>query len=990
MAFRTLLLREPDSFEQTLLWAQDMASLASATLRHFENLGARNAKLIWHTALSDPNDWQSMPAAALADSELILIRQARKNGDYAEKITAEVLHVAILLTGQQHLWACLCVELDAHASDPRQQKQWQESISKLALRSQSVLQTERLRVDVDRLARAERLQRSLFAISDLANSDKETHEVLHDVHQIVGRLMYAENFYIVRYDRSDQTLRFIYFADIKDRNAPIADQRINISDMPNSLTLAMLRHAKPIHGPSAEVIKILNVKLDAALGPASIDWLGVPMLDHGNVVGGVVVQSYDTEHRYTDEDQALLAYVAQHILTALERRGVQEELEKRVDERTQELQQEVAVRQRGERLQRALFRIAEVSQRSINMEGFYASVHKIVGELLHAKNFYIALLSDDKKQLVFPYTADERDIVRSQREIGRGLTEYVIRTAKPALLNRHDIDELELQGEVTVTGTKSVSWMGVPLFLSGAAKGVIALQSYTEDYHYAELDKELVSFVAVHIASALERRLTDETLHKAYAELERRVSERTHELAQANNELRDQILVRERVELKLKHETMHDALTGLPNRSHLLGRLGRALGRYHNDASHLFAVLFLDLDRFKIVNDSVGHLVGDELLREAAKRISSCVRDPDLVARLGGDEFAVVLENIMDQDDVTVVADRIIRTLSAPMRIAGKELFTSASIGIAIVDALYRNPEELLRDADVAMYRAKAKGRKRYALFDEGLHEVALKTMDLENDLRRAIQRHEFLPYYQPIAQLIDGKVIGFEALMRWQHPERGLLAPGDFLAVAEETGNLEAMDWQIYEQVCIDLSALVVTGAYVTLNVSPVHLRDKTFAERFLALMERHQVKPQGLRLEVTEGALLEDPEQVASCLLMLKQLGVHTVLDDFGTGYSSLSYLHRFPLSGLKVDRSFVNALREGEVGGSTAIVRAIRLMADSLGLDVIAEGIETEDQRQQLRLLGLTLGQGYLFARPASLNDVCEKHIFGNTLTHLSTMP
>lgn len=329
-----------------------------------------------------------------------------------------------------------------------------------------------------------------------------------------------------------------------------------------------------------------------------------------------------------------------------------------------------------------------------------------------------------------------------------------------------------------------------------------------------------------------------------------------------------------------------------------------------------------------------------------------------------------------------MVADRIIRTLGMPMRIAGKELFTTASIGIAIVDARYRNPEELLRDADVAMYRAKASGRKRHALFDEGLHEIALKTLDLENDLRRALHRHEFQPFYQPIAQLIDGKVIGFEALMRWNHPERGVLVPEEFLGVAEETGNLEAMDWQIYEQVCIDLGALVVAGAYVTLNVSPVHLRDKTFAERFLALMDRHNVKPHNLRLEVTEGALLEDPEQVSSCLLVLKKLGVNTLLDDFGTGYSSLSYLHRFPLMGLKIDRSFVSALREGEAGGSTAIVRAIRLMADSLGLDVIAEGIESEDQRQQLRLLGLTLGQGYLFARPASLSDVCERHVYGKS--------
>lgn len=978
MAFRTHILQEPQSFDQVLLWAQDMHALAEAVLQQFKKLGAKNPKLFWHTALSEPNDWKYAPASSLTDVQTTLINRARQQGSYAENVSVDLVKTAILLTGQQHLWACLYVEIDPLLSDPRRQPEWRETLTKISLRCQSLLQTERLRVDVERLARAERLQRALFAISDLANSDKDTQEVLHDLHQIIGRLMYAENFFIVRYDNNQETLQFIYFADTHDTDQPAINEKTPIADIPNSLTVAMLRHGKPIRGPSHEIRKALDLSRHHSLGPDSVDWLGVPMLDRNQVVGGVVVQSYEAQHRYNNEDQTLLAYVAQHILTALERREAQEELERRVNERTLALQQEVAVRQRGERLQRALFRIAEVSQSGGSMDTFYNSVHKIVGELLHAKNFYIALVSDDNKHLEFPYTADEYDAIRETRALSRGLTEYVIRTGRPALLTRPEIDALEQQGEVTVTGTKSVSWMGAPLFLSGNVKGVIALQSYSEDYHYAELDKELISFVAVHIANALERRLTDENLRKAYADLEHRVSERTHELAHANSELRDQMLVRERMEQKLKHETLHDALTGLPNRNHLLGRLGRALGRYHNDASHLFAVLFLDLDRFKIVNDSVGHLVGDELLKEAAKRISTCIREPDLVSRLGGDEFAVVLESIQSQEDVTVVADRIIRSLSFPMRIAGKELFTSASIGIAIVDARYRNPEELLRDADVAMYRAKASGRKKYSLFDEGLHENALKTLDLENDLRRAIQRHEFFPYYQPITQLIDGKVIGYEALMRWQHPQRGLLTPGDFLEVAEETGNLEAMDWHIYEQVCIDAKTLIATGAYVTVNVSPVHLRDKVFAGRFLGLMERHQVEPQSFVFEVTEGALLEDPEQVADCLHTLKKLGVRTVLDDFGTGYSSLSYLHRFPLSGIKIDRSFVNALQEGEAGGSTAIVRAIRLMADSLGLDVIAEGIETEQQRQQLRSLGLSLGQGYLFAKPTDLNTIREKYL------------
>jgi diguanylate cyclase (GGDEF)-like protein len=977
MPNRSLILDEPNSFDDVLLWAPDMPTLASAAARHFERLGASNANLIWSIAELDLELAQYKSCSALTEQQAQLFEQVQLHGDYTEKNLGGLNHATTLLTAKDNLHAWLYIEYPVAKSDPRQKREWQIVQNKLALRCSSLLQKERLRLNVDRLANAERLQRALFAISDLSNSDKETHDVLHEIHQIVSSLMYAKNFFIVRYNKNDESMRFIYFADSKDLINPDVNEITYARDIPNSLTMAMLRLGKPVHGPSYEIVDVLNVIRDDSLGPDSVDWLGVPMMDHAEVAGGIVVQSYDEAYSYSDEDQAILAYVAQHILTALQRRDAQEDLEKRVSERTLELQQEIEVRQRSERLQQALFRIAEVSQNSESTDLFYASVHGIIAELLHAKNFYIAFLIDDGKHLEFPYYVDERDNAHANRPLGRGLTEYIIRTAQASCFKRSDIDILESQGEITVIGEKSVSWLGVPLFIAGKVIGVIALQSYSDDYFYKESDKELVSFVAIHIANALERRLANENLRNAYIELEQRVIERTHELAHTNIELREQIIVRERIEHTLKHETLHDALTGLPNRTQLLERLRRALGQFHQDPRKLFAVLFLDLDRFKIVNDSVGHLVGDQLLIQVAKCIGNCIRKPDLIARLGGDEFAIVLENIKDQEYVAQVADRIIRSFHAPMRIAGKELFTSASIGIAIVEARYSKPEDLLRDADVAMYRAKASGRNRYDIFDEGLHETAFKALELENDLRRALSRNEFIPHYQPIAQLHDGKIIGFEALIRWMHPVRGILQPSEFLNVAAETGNLEAMDWQIYEQVCHDLRVLSAHGTYVSLNVSPMHLRDKTFAERFLAMLDRHQVKPTQIRLEITEGALLEDPEQVHACLLTLKRLGIHTLLDDFGTGYSSLSYLHRFPLSGIKIDRSFVSALLEGQQGGSAAIIRAICLMADSLSLQVIAEGIETNKQCQQLRLLGLTLGQGYFFAVPANLRDVSSRH-------------
>ncbi|MBW8312452.1 MAG: EAL domain-containing protein [Rhizobium sp.] len=838
-------------------------------------------------------------------------------------------------------------------------------------------EVERLRVDVERLGRAEKLQRALFAISDLASSGEDTATVMKGLHEIVGRLMYAENFYIVRYSPERDRMRFIYFADSQDPVKPDPDEELPASEMGNSLTLALIRLGRPVLGPSTEVRRELGVTRDESLGPDSEDWLGVPMVDEGVVRGAVVVQSYDPQSRYSEDDRALLSYVAQHILTALARRDAKAELERRVDERTRELRQQVIERERSEKLQAALFRIAEQAGRSESIEVFYAEVHGIVSDLLDARNFFIALLTPDAEELDFPYSVDERDQARPRRRLAKGLTEFVLATGEPLLADRDGIHNLVAEGKVQSFGTPSVCWLGVPLQIEARVAGVIAVQSYTPDYLYTKRDQELLSFVSFHIAQALERRQAHESLREAYAELEQRVAARTSELADANRELLDQISVRERMEHKLKHEAMHDTLTGLPNRSHLLGRMGMALSRYRYDPSQLFAVLFLDLDRFKVVNDSVGHLVGDELLKEAARRIGRCVRDPDMVARLGGDEFAIVLDFIHTAEDAVAVAERVIDSLAEPMRIAGKELYTSASIGIALVDGRYRSPEELLRDADVAMYRAKATGRQRYALFDEHLHEAALKLLELEGDLRRALQRQEFVPHYQPILTLADGHLVGFEALMRWHHPVRGLCAPGEFMGTAEETGALEQMDWQIYDRVCSDIARLAAGRAYTTLNVSPRHLRAPDFDQRLLELMGRHGVKPANLRLEVTEGALLEQPEVVQACLARLRESGVLTLLDDFGTGYSSLSYLHRFPLHGLKIDRSFVAELRSGESGGSTAIVRAIRLLADSLGLEVIAEGIEAEEQRYQLRLLGLSLGQGYLFSKPASADDILERY-------------
>ena len=348
----------------------------------------------------------------------------------------------------------------------------------------------------------------------------------------------------------------------------------------------------------------------------------------------------------------------------------------------------------------------------------------------------------------------------------------------------------------------------------------------------------------------------------------------------------------------------------------------------------------------------------------------------DVVARLGGDEFAILSENIADTSAAETVASRVLEVLGQPMWIAGRELFPSASIGIALWQPRYRRGEDMLRDADAAMYRAKARGRDRSALFDEAMRAEALRLLDLEADLRRAILNDAFEPYFQPIVQLADGAVQGHEALLRWNHEQRGALRPADFIGVGEDSGLIEQVDWLMYRRVFLWMRDH--REGYVSINVSPRHFRSDDFAERLLRMLADAEADPKRLRIEITEVALLDDAPRALRMLNILRRQGVHALLDDFGTGFSALSYLHRFPINALKIDQSFVAGL-EGETSAeSLALVRAILALASTLGIDTIGEGIETAGQRDILLELGCQCGQGYFYGRPqpAALLGVAEE--------------
>ena len=846
-----------------------------------------------------------------------------------------------------------------------------EALAVLAPLARAVCDRHRLQRSLDQSSASGQLQSALFTIADMASSDMDLGDMLRELHAIVGRFMYAENFYIALYDEGSDLLRFIYMVDTVDPLLRDADELIPMPEMERGLTWYLVRDRKPLRGSMPEIRTQISGPM-RDIGLDSYDWLGVPILVGDQVRGVLVVQSYVERARYTPADQALLGYVGSHILTAVDRKLAQEQLERRVDERTHALQLEVQERQRAVRVQEALFRIAELSHTATNLEQFYRAVHGIVGEFLDARNFYIATLSDDGQQLDFPYFVDQFSARVESRRKGNGLSEHVIAEGRPLLLDASDatamaeLAHLLAGGDGQWNGPRFDYWLGVPLLLADRAVGVLAVQSYTPGAGYTARDRELLTFISYQIANGLERQRAAAALKHAYADLEQRVEARTRELS-------EQIRVRERIEQALKQQVLHDPLTGLPNRAYLRDQIVRALAQRDRDPGHGFAVLFMDLDRFKVINDSVGHLVGDMLLKEVALRFSHCVRGgSDMVARLGGDEFAILME-VVNPEAPLRMAQRVIEALREPVRVDGKELFTGVSVGIALGSAHYTTPEDLLRDADIAMYRAKAGGRHRFEVFDETLHRQALQLLETEGDLRRGARRGEFLPYFQPIVRLVDGAVAGYEALMRWRHPQRGMLAPGAFLPVAEAIGIMEALDWQVFEAALRAIPRLLGPGQYVNLNLSPRHFRAADLDARFLACIDAHGVDPAQVRIEITEGALLENAEQIGAVFDRLNARGVQVALDDFGTGYSSLSYLHRFNMHTLKVDRSFVGDLDPGEERNSTAVVRAILALSRAQGMEVVAEGIETEEQRAALIALGCELGQGYLFARPESLETI-----------------
>jgi diguanylate cyclase (GGDEF)-like protein/PAS domain S-box-containing protein len=430
------------------------------------------------------------------------------------------------------------------------------------------------------------------------------------------------------------------------------------------------------------------------------------------------------------------------------------------------------------------------------------------------------------------------------------------------------------------------------------------------------------------------------------------------------------ITERKRAEEQMLHDAFHDSLTGLANRTLFMDHLHLTIERGKRRVDATFAVLFLDFDRFKVINDSLGHAEGDKLLMQIARRLETSLRPGDLVARLGGDEFTILLPELDDESDALRITERIQENLKGAFALAGREIFTSASIGIALSTAGHTQAEDMLRDADIAMYRAKAKGKAQFQVFDQEMHKDALAQMQLETEMRHALERGEFLLHYQPIINLETNNLMGFEALVRWKHPERGMVPPMEFIPAAEETGLILSLGKWILNESCRQMRQWQIgnpaaESLTVSVNLSSKQFQQPDLAEQVAAALDAAGLNPCCLKLEITESHIMENTESAIAMMNRLRNLGTEISLDDFGTGYSSLSYLHRFPVDYLKIDRSFVNRMAENKENAE--IVNTIIKLAQNLKMKVIAEGIETAEQLAQLQQLNCEYGQGYFFSKP-----------------------
>jgi diguanylate cyclase (GGDEF)-like protein/PAS domain S-box-containing protein len=850
-----------------------------------------------------------------------------------------------------------------------------------------------------RLSRGEIESKVIFEIIRGVSTTCNLEELLALVQSSIGRVIYAENFYVALHDKETEMLRVPYCVDKYDTCAP--PQKLG-----RGLTAYAIRRGEPTLLNQADVDRLCEAGEVESVGTSSAIWLGVPLRTPAGIIGVLVVQHYEDAKAYTERDIELLSSAAGQIAFAIER--------KRAEDTLRESEAILAAAQRITHLGSWELDLADLDDLNNNVVRWSDETYRIFGfepgEVKVSNDlFYNAVHPDDRAnvaEVLAEAIKEQKTFNIEHRVILPDATERVLHGRAELVFDEQTGRPMKLLGTVQdITERRRTdaalreSESKLRMLFTSMNEGLTQVDNNEVmelvNDRLCELTgysrEELVGKTTFDVFFDDEgRRIVareNEQRHKGVSgQYEARIRKKSGEMMWAlisgapivNDDgvvtgtlgMFMDISERKRAEEQLLHDALHDGLTGLANRALFMDHLRLTIGRCKSRHANPYAVLFLDYDRFKVVNDSLGHAEGDELLKQIARRLELWTRSGDLVARFGGDEFVVLLTELAKPDDALEVARRIQDDLQRPFDINGSEVVISASIGIALSADGAGSAEEMLRDADIAMYSAKTKGRARYQVFNQAMRADATTRLQLETEMRQAIERGEFEVHYQPIMNLETNEIKGFEALVRWRHPSRGLIPPDEFIPAAEETGLILPLGRWILGESCRQMRAWQdryprAASLVVSVNLSAKQFLQSDLADQVQQALETTGLPSRCLKLEITESYLIENNDKAVKIMNRLRDIGVELSLDDFGTGYSSLSYLHRLPVNSLKIDRSFVS--RMSESGENSEIVRTIVKLAQNLNMDVIAEGIETNEQLAQLNDLRCGFGQGYLFAKP-----------------------
>ena len=581
-----------------------------------------------------------------------------------------------------------------------------------------------------------------------------------------------------------------------------------------------------------------------------------------------------------------------------------------------------------------IYKISEAIHDSDDLETLYKEIHYILSTVTHVKNFYIALVDWETEFISFPYFLDQYDKTPNPYKMKKGLTEYVLKTGDSLLLNKEIYKNLLKSKDIEPIGQNCFNWLGVPLKLAnGKTIGMICVQNYTDDYIYTEEDMKILQYSSDQIAMAIKRKVDDIKIHK---------------------------------------QAHYDDLTGLTNKALFHDRLDQAI---HNAErkDEVLAILFIDLDNFKYVNDSMGHSIGDKLLKIIGNKLIESTRKSDTVSRWGGDEFTILLPNIKRLSGLYKLCDRILNTHLNNIIIEGQELHITASIGIALFPQDGNTPDTLIKNADAAMYKSKDLGKNQFHLYKPDMNEEVMERLNVETNLFRAIKNEEFQIVYQPQLSLKSNKIVGFEALVRWNQPDMGVLAPYKFIPIAEETNLIIPLGEWIIKKVCEQAKKWHDMGFNLNagINISAKQFNQDKIVEVIKNTISNTGINPNLIELELTESIIMKNVKRTLKICTKLKKMGVNISVDDFGTGYSSLSYLKHFPIDKLKIDQSFISNLGDHD-GDDAKIANLVIDLGHKLGLDVVAEGVETQNQIDFLRKYACDEIQGFILSKPLEINE------------------